>query len=95
MELKFWKNKRIKKAKKERFDGLWKYESFWSRETCKISVFDSWLDIMVGQLNNSFQDVRHVAENVSIIFPKNILAATDKELHDGAKSSINKYEKNI
>jgi hypothetical protein len=50
---------------------------------------------MVGQLNNSFQDVRHVAENVSIIFPKNILAATDKELHDGAKSSINKYEKNI
>jgi hypothetical protein len=49
---------------------------------------------MIGWLNNSFKDVRHVAENVSIIFPKNVLAATDKELHDGAKSSINKYENN-
>jgi hypothetical protein len=65
------------------------------RKSFKISVFYGYLDIMIAQLSHRFKGLRLVAENVSIIFPKNLLAATDKELYDGAITSVKKHEKDL
>jgi hypothetical protein len=57
------------------------------RKSFKISVFYFCLEIMITQLNQRFQGLRRITK-YGIIFPKNLLAATDKELYDGSVAFV-------
>lgn len=53
---------------------------------------------MFGQHNHSAKSktcLRHVAETFKIIFPKNLLSATDEKLYDGAITLTKKYKEDI
>jgi hypothetical protein len=53
------------------------------------------LDKTIAQLCCRFKCTRRVGEYFSIIFPKSLLALTDKELEDEAITLLNKQEKGI